>query len=150
MIKSAWYFIISALFIFLLIGCARWGGDNPLGITGGSDQGYGQNNDLNLSDTSAVKTIDPLLLDTWYRYNYYMIGAITFNANGTFNAAGDIIISHNQYINGTYFTSGYTITFNLNRVSHTGTYFINEIEHQLTINIDGESMSLYSDEIIIN
>ncbi len=79
MIKSGWYYIISALFIFLLIGCAQWGGDNPLGITGGSKEGYGQNNDLYFPGK-----IDPELLGIWISYGDLSYETFTFRDDGTF------------------------------------------------------------------
>jgi hypothetical protein len=49
----------------MIIGCAQWGGDNPLGITGGSYGGYGQDNDINLQNPTNSNTLDPALLGEW-------------------------------------------------------------------------------------
>jgi hypothetical protein len=141
-IKSAWYFIISALFIFLLIGCAQWGGDNPLGITGGSKEGYGQNRDLNFPDTTQQKTIDPELLGIWNSINTNSWTSLTFYANGDFNirsySDGTIYDS-----DGTYYTYGKTIILILDGKTNTSSYSI--IMDRLIITIDGERMVFYRD-----
>jgi hypothetical protein len=140
------YFIISILLSFMITGCARWGGDNPVGITGGSEQGYGQNNNLNLPDTSIQKTIDPELQGSWIYLNSDSWIAITFYANGAFNIReiSDATIHEEIYV--TYFISGNTITLIINGKSETNAYSI--IADQLLITIDGKKMLFDREQII--
>ncbi len=42
------YTINVAMILLFIVGCANWGGQNPVGVTGGSESGYGKNQDLNL------------------------------------------------------------------------------------------------------
>ncbi len=106
--------MIPAIFVFLLIGCAQWGGDNPLGITGGSEEGYGQNGDLNLPQPADGNIIDPELIGMWVTAGQWVQTTYTFafNASGTFT-----IVIHStkftQVMEGTYSVSGNTLTFNI-------------------------------------
>ncbi len=117
-------FILSSLFILIITGCAQWGGDNPLGITGGSEEGYGQNNDLYLPDPSAENTLDPELLGRWINniseaeYEIW-----TFNSDGTMRTVY-YQDSYNFTINGTYYTSAGSITINSSNEIMTGSYSI--------------------------
>jgi hypothetical protein len=129
------YFITCLLFSFVLVGCAQWGGDNPVGITGGGDDGYGQNSALNLPQPSDGTTND--LVGSW-RYNVnqstYMIW--TFSING--NLTATYYYNDNYYSSyGTYSTSGNSITYTLQQQTSTGTYTIRG--NHLTITINGES-----------
>jgi hypothetical protein len=77
-------FIVSLLFVFMITGCAQWGGDNPLGLTGGSNEGYGQNNDLNLPDSSSGNAIDPELVGLWSTSGEWIMVMFSFTAEGVF------------------------------------------------------------------
>jgi len=142
--------IISLSGIFIITSCAQWGGDNPLGVTGGSEEGYGQNNDLNLPDNTDQRTIDPELLDNWINPQPDSYIELIFYANGNFRIIYD---SYNTYppfhyeVEGTYYTSGNTITLTIDGESKTSRYSI--IGDQLLITINGQRMLfLRSREII--
>jgi hypothetical protein len=134
------YSIISLFFTILIIGCAQWGGDNPLGITGGSEEGYGQGSDLNLPDPSGGSNSN--LVGSW-RYNYpdsYDYMTWTFNANGNLEVRYHLD-GEDFSLFGTYSTSGNAITINLFQEPVDGTYSING--DQLTIYIEGDVIILY-------
>ncbi len=46
--KIIWGLTSVSLVMLFMFGCANWGGNNPVGVTGGSDQGYGMANDIKL------------------------------------------------------------------------------------------------------
>jgi hypothetical protein len=135
--KLLLYLIESFILAIILIACAQWGGDNPLGITGGGEEGYGKNNNINLPDTSTQRTIDPKLQGNWSTHDGYGYIAITFYANGDFTISYHSLPPFNQ-VEGTYFTSGNTITLTIDGKSTSSTYSI--ISDQLLITINGERM----------
>ena len=119
------YLFTPALLFLMMIGCAQWGGDNPMGITGGGEEGYGKNNDLNLP--SASGGIDRDLVGTWRttggQYHSYLF---TFNADGTFimeEYYGDYLAAN---IDGNYSVSGVILTLISLDDYLVYTYFINE------------------------
>ncbi len=110
-------------------GCAQWGGDNPLGITGGSNNGYGKNNDLNLPDGSDQ--IDPDLVGVWSMYDYPYSLVYTFNADGTYQIEEYFYDSLDDSYEGTWSVSGNILTLSSNDGSSIMTYEING--NQLTL-----------------
>jgi hypothetical protein len=123
--------IIPALFVLMMAGCAQWGGDNPLGITGGSEVGYGQSSDLNLP-YSSNPGIDPDLIGTW-RYDLYQgrYELLIFEESGDFAAES---YSENQMYyrtTGTYSVSGNTL--NLTYMGATYPWIYSISQNRLTI-----------------
>ena len=128
------YVLVSLLFAFMLMGCAHWGGDSPLGITGGSDGGYGENSDLNLPNPS--NGVDTELLGNW-RYNETQntYSLFTFNSNGTFSFEAYYRETSIYGFSGDYSTAGDELTLNYNSQSVTISY-----------SIHGNRLTLYFEE----
>ncbi len=128
--------LLSLLFTIIISGCAQWGGDNPLGITGGSGEGYGQNEDLNLPDPAGGNTIDFELVGLWTSAGRWVqtIRTIAFNANGTFTMVTHSGVSP-QETEGTYNVSSNILTLNSDGERIIYIYSING--DYLTLN-DGE------------
>lgn len=98
--------LFSTVLLILLIftGCSNWGGNNPVGVTGGSEQGYGQG-------TGAGENINILLIGTWrhdYYSNHYEI--ITLSSNGTWDYKEYYYDILNEHEFGAFSVSGNTIT----------------------------------------
>ena len=99
MIRLIQYIIIPILLVLLLAGCAQRGDHNPLGITGGSDGGYGRSQDLYRESPSIQG--DNNIYGVWTNNNL----TVTLKANGTFELKSD------QKINvGTFSTSNDKLT----------------------------------------
>lgn len=99
--RSINFSIVSLLVIFILSGCAQRGGDNPLGVTGGSDDGYGKSRDLHRQSSSFQNNDN--LYGVWSDNGE----TVTFNTNGTFEIKSDKKTSV-----GTYNTLKNTLTLN--------------------------------------
>jgi hypothetical protein len=91
------------LFPFLGVYCSQWGGSNPVGVTGGSDAGYGDN------VTNSSVDDQQILIGNWkYTYkiypNYYTILSFYINnqARRTYFQNGQVYTSHT----GTFEVSG--------------------------------------------
>jgi len=128
------HFIVSLLFTFMLGGCAQWGGDNPVGITGGSDEGYGQSGNLNLPQNGSD------LVGSW-RYDIsesrYQIWTFSVNGNLT------VIYYNNDQINtqhGTYTTSDNNISLFVGQQTLNGTFSIQG--NHLTLYFGQDSLTL--------
>jgi len=101
----------------LLLGCSQWGGSNPVGVTGGSNSGYG-------GETSQIDiSVDysQLIIGTWRAVETSTEGTTTTTI--TFDEDNEVNINindngYNDYLYGTY-------TLNANR---------------LTLLIDGETI----------
>ena len=92
MTRSIQYIIVSILFVLMLAGCAQRGDNhNPLGITGGSDGGYGKSRDL-YRQSSSFQNNDNLY-GVWSDNGE----TVTFNTNGTFEIKSDKKISVGTY-----------------------------------------------------
>lgn len=124
------YFILSLLIIFIITGCAQWGGDNPLSITGGSGEGYGQNDDLILPENSG--NIDPALVGMWSYLGSNIDIMFTFYTDGTFRVQEYSNDHWRESMAGTWSVSGKTLTFNENGKSSACLYSIHGT--QLTLN----------------
>ena len=122
----------TALLISLIFtGCSGWGGNNPVGVTGGSEQGYGQG-------TGAGENLTILLIGTWrHDYSSHEYTTITFSSNGDWD------YKHYYYDNlydhdvGTYSVSGNKITITEEGYSVTVTFSING--NELTLTYPGEN-----------
>jgi hypothetical protein len=141
--------IIFTLFLFFLSiimidGCAQWGGDNPLGITGGSNNGYGKNNDLNLPDGSDQ--IDPDLVGVWSMYDYPYLLVYTFNADGSCKIEEYYYDSLDDSYEGTWSVSGNILTLSSNEGSEIMIYEING--NQLTLTEGDYVLVLHRDQIV--
>jgi hypothetical protein len=59
MIKSIYYVLVTILCVLMVIGCAQRGDNhNPLGLTGGSDGGYGKRQDSYYYDSAIPQNED--------------------------------------------------------------------------------------------
>ena len=138
------YFITCLSFTIMIVGCAQWGGDNPIGITGGSEEGYGQNGALNLHQPSDGN--NPDLVGSWrYIISQSSYTIWTFSSNGNFTVTsyyGETITT--RY--GSYSTSGESISITIQQQSNTGTYSIQG--NHLTITLGGDSTTLT--RVVIN
>ena len=102
MTRSIQYIIVSILFVLMLAGCAQRGDNhNPLGITGGSDGGYGKSRDLYRESSSFQG--DDNIYGVWADNN----ATVTLNTDGTFEIKSDKKTSI-----GTYSTLENTLTLN--------------------------------------
>ena len=132
-------FLIVSLLAILICSCAQWGGDTPLGITGGGSEGYGKNNDLNLPDISGG--VDPELVGSWSTPEAYYYAVFTFNADGTFSIAeyygGDL----DEITEGTWSVSGSNITLTVDGYSEVIPYSING--DILTVDYHGDTVVLH-------
>jgi len=103
------YTVSAVLILLFIVGCANWGGNNPLGVTGGSENGYGKNQDLNLPTSNGGGSQN--LIGTWRSdtgADDYEI--IIFNSNGTYDVRiyEDGIFQFG--LSGSYTVSGNQIT----------------------------------------
>ncbi len=114
--------LIVFLLAVLLCSCAQWGGDNPLGITGGSKEGYGQNNDLNLPENFGE--IDPELVASWASYGDNSTTVFTFYADGTFTMEHYLENQLDRTISGLWSVSGDTLTISSGGNSEVYTYLV--------------------------
>jgi len=130
-------FLLYILITILLFGCSHWGGDTPLGITGGSEEGYGQSGDLN--SQNPFNNINPYLLGSWIRPGLHNYIILTFFLNGTYTLEYYYNNSLESRIKGTYHVSGNTLTMTINGNSDVATYMIRD--DSLTIYAGDESVT---------
>jgi hypothetical protein len=138
--KFIWSTMSFSIAILFMFGCANWGGNNPVGVTGGSEQGYGTTSDLNLPAPVPGSSSD--LIGTWradYGGGDYEL--LTFTANGKFNIAvydnNDLDFSYS----GNYSTSGNTLTLYIEGQPYTGTFSVRG--DVLTLSIFDDSQTYY-------
>ena len=93
--------IVFLLAILILSTCAQRGGHNPLGVTGGSDGGYGYSRDYYRESSSFQG--DDNIYGVWADNN----ATVTLNTDGTFEIKSDEKTSV-----GTYNTLENTLTLN--------------------------------------
>ena len=134
--------ILSRLVLVILIfsGCANWGGNNPVGITGGSDQGYGEAKDLDLPSVGSGS--EASLIGSWrHEYSSGEYEIITFNQNGKFSMSyyDDGFLQFS--FSGNYSTSGTSITLFVEGQPLSGNYSIQGDE--LTLYLPGDSQTYY-------
>jgi len=138
--KFIWCLTSLSIAMLFMFGCANWGGNNPVGVTGGSAEGYGLANDLKLPESSSGSSSD--LIGSWRHDNGggdYEI--ITFNSNGRYSIASYENNSLEFSYSGNYSTSGNSITLYIEGDPYSGTYSIRGDE--LTLNILGENQTYY-------
>jgi hypothetical protein len=138
--KFIWSMVSLSLAMLFMFGCANWGGNNPVGVTGGSDQGYGKASDLGLP--SAGSSSSSNLIGSWRSdYGGGDYETITFTDNGKFNLAvfenNDLDFSYS----GNYTTSGNSITLYIEGNPYSGTFSVQG--DVLTLNIFNESQTFY-------
>jgi len=79
MIRTIYYIIIAVLSALMLVGCAQRGDlHNPLGLTGGSDGGYGKRQSY--YSESAISQSGNSVEGVWFESE----NTLTINADGTF------------------------------------------------------------------
>ena len=129
-----------SLAIFFLVSCANWGGNNPVGVTGGSEQGYGESSDPNLPSSGSESP--EKLIGTW-RHDYgggdYEI--LEFKSNGKYEVE---FYENNDYefgYSGNYTVSGKTITLWIENQPFTLTYSLSG--DQLRLSQGGETAIYY-------
>ena len=129
-----------SLAIFFLVSCANWGGNNPVGVTGGSEQGYGGSSDLNLPSLGSESA--EKLIGTWRHDNGggdYEI--LEFKSNGKYEFS---FYENNDYefgYSGKYTVSGNTITLWIENQPFALTYSLNG--DQLRLSQGGEIATYY-------
>ena len=125
--------------ILILLGCAQRGGHNPIGVTGGSDDGYGKSKDLNQTSSSSYEYAT--LIGSW-RYDESMTeySLWIFYTNGDFTMKFYEDGSLEFTIEGTYSTSNNTLTIYLDGEPYYFTYSI--YGNQFILSGDGESIVL--------
>ncbi len=140
MIKTISVITSISLAMFLLVSCANWGGNNPVGVTGGSEQGYGQSGDLNLPSSGSESAVK--LIGTW-RYDYggsnYEI--LEFKSNGKYEVE---FYDNNDYefgYSGNYTVSGNKITLWVEGKTMMVTYSLSG--DQLTLFWEGNPITYY-------
>jgi len=80
MTRSINVFLISVLSVLMIVGCAQRGDNhNPLGLTGGSDGGYGKRQSNYYYD-SAIPQNDDSVEGVWTETD----NTLTINSDGTF------------------------------------------------------------------
>jgi hypothetical protein len=138
-------YLIVSLLAGLIVGCAQWGGDNPLGITGGGKEGYGQNNDLNLPEITGK--IDPALVGVWRTDESYSGLELTLNADGSFTAEIYIEGELDEILEGTWGVSGENLLLTVegDTIFCPFTYYGNS----MTISYQGDTIILYR-RLVIN
>jgi hypothetical protein len=129
-----------SLAMFFLVSCANWGGNNPVGVTGGSDQGYGESSDLNLPSSGSESAAE--LIGTW-RHDYgggnYEI--FDFKSNGRYEI---YFYENNNYefgYSGNYTVSGNTITLWVEGQPMMVTYSLKS--NRLTLFLEGNPTTYY-------
>lgn len=127
----------------LSIQCSKLGGTDPVGVTGGSDSGYGIFNDIwrTGSGSGNGSGVNPNLVGSWrHEYAGDDYETITFYSNGSFQ------ISYFQEgfsgtIDGTYSVSGNQITLYIEGETIIITYSLSGDE--LTLFLQGEGSVVY-------
>jgi hypothetical protein len=132
-------FLIVSLLAVLVCSCAQWGGDNPLGITGGSKEGYGQNSDLNLPENSG--DIDPALVGSWASEENVSTTVFTFYADGTFTMEHYLEDQLDRTLSGLWSVSGNTLTISSGGKSEVYTYLVDG--NQLVLSSGNREIVLY-------
>lgn len=131
-IKSSYKLIL--VLTFALLACSKWGGNNPVGVTGGVTAWQNLSSGNDGSSTSS-------LIGSW-RYdsdNYYEI--LTFYSDGNFS----IYINdygNEETLNGTFSVSGNQLDIYINGIKITFTFSINGNVLTL-VNADGDSFTYY-------
>lgn len=137
-IRNKYIFIV--VFSFVMLACSKWGGDNPIGVTGGvagwQDAGSEKNGENFVS----------ALLGNWRHNisnNSYQI--ITLSPNGRFllysNDSNDV-----ETFSGTYSVFGNKLNLLFTEENIIFTYSLNDDELILT-NSDGERTTYYRIEM---
>ncbi len=120
----------------MISACAQWGGDNPLGITGGSKDGYGQNGDLFLPGE-----IDQELVGSWIINGEISYQIVTFYADGTFTIEYYLEDQLARTVSGQWGVSGNELTLRSGGKSEVYRYQLNN--NQLTLSFGKEQIVLY-------
>jgi hypothetical protein len=123
--------ISCSLLIFLISACSQWGGDNPLGITGGSKEGYGQNGDLFLPGE-----IDQEILGSWIISGEISYQIFTFYADGTFSIENYLEDQLARTVSGLWGVSGHELTLRSGGKSEVYRYQVNSNELILSYGIE--------------
>jgi len=122
--------------IVMISSCANWGGENPVGVTGGSGSGYGEMENWNPA------TDFNQLVGSW-RFDYDDGDYIIF----TFSADGSLVID--QYVNYDIYNtiiSNYTVEEDILTITLYGEniqYTFSISGNILTLYIGGEQMNFY-------
>jgi hypothetical protein len=93
----------------ILIGCSQWGGSNPVGVTGGSESGYGATAGEDVS-IDYVQSI----IGTWENEEFVegqtVRTVVIFGANKNVSISRYVNGSNYDYMNGTYQINGSVLT----------------------------------------
>jgi hypothetical protein len=121
--------VILILFM-LLLSCSQWGGSNPVGVTGGSNSGYGEN------EASTPANSQQLLIGIWKNTNQEDAEDYTIL---TFHASAQIIYTIYQngnvydYFQGTYSVNGTILQVHIGEEILTYTFYIQNDKLYLTL-----------------
>ena len=119
--RSRYFSIVFLLAILILSTCAQRGGNNPVGVTGGSDGGYGYSRDYYRESSSFQG--DDNIYGVWADNN----ATVTLNTDGTFEIKSDEKTSV-----GTYSTLENTLTLNFEE-GFSATYEYSLTEDRLVL-----------------
>ncbi|APF19657.1 hypothetical protein Calab_0120 [Caldithrix abyssi DSM 13497] len=108
------YLIILAAVSLLIFACGQSGLNNPVGVLGGSNEGYGNKIDFSGNDGEFDLPADGNeLIGTWRSYQADMGGYIylTFYSDGKYEFEVEVYESRQIFDRGSYEVNGNTITF---------------------------------------
>ncbi|MHB2153139.1 hypothetical protein ACX8XN_01930 [Calditrichota bacterium GD2] len=108
------YLIILAALSLLIFACGQSGLNNPVGVLGGSNEGY--ENTIDFSGNGGAYDLpgeSDELIGTWKSYQADMGGYIylTFSSDGKYELEVEILESRQTVDRGSYEVNGNIITF---------------------------------------
>ena len=93
MMRSIYYLLVAILCMLMVVGCAQRGDNhNPLGLTGGSDGGYGKRQSSYYYQSSLNKDGNNVE-NVWTEDD----NTLTINADGTFELKSEDLIRTGTY-----------------------------------------------------
>lgn len=137
--------LIILLSILLLVGCSRWGGSNPVGVTGGMDSGYEegsleQTNPIDHSqeligtwegeyrDEVTVRTVLQFTLDYRVYRELYFNNEFDRSEYGTYSIDGNELILYFEYETREYIFTVHDNKLYLTSMNGAGTILLNRKE----------------------
>jgi hypothetical protein len=96
------YGVLKLGLLLVVLGCSQWNNEDPVGISGGGESGYGKATmtteqsivgvwrDTNIGNADSYHQYI-FNADMTYNYKYYYNGFINNDINGTYQVRGDIL-----------------------------------------------------------
>lgn len=133
-------FIMAAIFALFLAGCGHYEGSNPVGITGGAEDGYGGGLlEVFQNENGGNGGYDSQLVGDWYYMSGDYMFIYTFQSDGDINIVVMVEYSTVAELSGTFSSSGNQLTMRLDGEVSVYTYSIQSNRLTLT---DSDNMTI--------